>query len=456
MEFFYQDALRWSYGFDNPNKAAVLWACALPLAWAAWTVMGRRRPVARRWAASVLGAVVVLGVAFLLFKTYSRGGAVAGMAGVAYVVGRTARGPGARPLWSHALLGLGVMAVFFGVGLGARSIEPLREGGDASVENRITLWRAALRMAVDRPGGFGAGNSGSAYMNWYQPLEMTAAYRTMVNSYLTALVEWGWAIFVPLALLAGFAWSWADPGRSGSSGRVWAAGLRGAVLAFAVAGGFSTTMEDGRLWVLPGLCAAGLITWTAAERRSWRAGLPGAAGALGVCVVLFAGGLVGGNPDGLRRAFDAHGNVSLVPSAAGKVEPWEVISSRDVFGDVSGKLLRALATTLGESVVVSAQPRTEATRLIVAGEGVRQVTPPGRVEQLVLLAPAEVSVEQARQWIGAAKRVRIFVPEIDEDGRADFWRSVGNADQIVVLEGVGVRVDWVWSDVIEELKTDPP
>ncbi len=33
MEFYYQDQLRWGFGFDNPNKAAALIASMLPLIW---------------------------------------------------------------------------------------------------------------------------------------------------------------------------------------------------------------------------------------------------------------------------------------------------------------------------------------------------------------------------------------------------------------------------------------
>ena len=29
-EFFYGETLRWSFGFENPNKAAVIFACPLP------------------------------------------------------------------------------------------------------------------------------------------------------------------------------------------------------------------------------------------------------------------------------------------------------------------------------------------------------------------------------------------------------------------------------------------
>ena len=75
-------------------------------------------------------------------------------------------------------------------GLGARSTEAL--GQDASVGNRMELWNSALQMAAENVHGFGSGQSGEQYMQWYQPLDRQEGYRTMVNSYLTFLVEQGW------------------------------------------------------------------------------------------------------------------------------------------------------------------------------------------------------------------------------------------------------------------------
>ena len=63
---------------------------------------------------------------------------------------------------------------------------------DRSISNRFELWKAAPTMMVDAPSGWGGGKSGQAYMNWYQPLDQHEAYRTLVNSHLTWLVELGW------------------------------------------------------------------------------------------------------------------------------------------------------------------------------------------------------------------------------------------------------------------------
>lgn len=465
MEYFYQDALRWSFGFENPNKAAVLWACALPLAWAAWVAVTRGR--GSGWL-RVLGGVVatglVLGAAFCLFKTYSRGGAVAAAVGVGYVVARCAGaamsgGPRGQWRWfaADAVLLAGGLALFVGTGLAARSAAPLAEAGDASVENRLVLWRAALQMAADHPAGFGAGTSGAAYMNWYQPVEMTAGYRTMVNSYLTALVEWGWPVFGLVALAAGFFWSWANPGGRSAAGATWAWGMRGAVLAFAVAGVFSTTMEDGRLWILPVLCVGLLAVGAARDGRSWRAGWPGMAAVAAGCLALVVAGSIFAARDAEWRKFAGCGvtaEVLIGPRGAGDAT-WEVIPDAVVLGEIPGRLLRSLAAALGERLRVGGPKNPTGRRVILAGEAVRSVElPPG--SDIILLAPASVPEEAARRLLGKAQRVRIFVPEIDEDGRSEFWTEVSSASpgpeiEVVVVEGVGTRLDWSWSQVLERV-----
>ncbi|NJR42905.1 MAG: hypothetical protein HC767_09845 [Akkermansiaceae bacterium] len=46
VEYFYGETLRWSFGFENPNKAAVIFACAVPLLWCILQLSWRLR---NRW-----------------------------------------------------------------------------------------------------------------------------------------------------------------------------------------------------------------------------------------------------------------------------------------------------------------------------------------------------------------------------------------------------------------------
>ena len=178
-------ALRWDLGLENPNKAAVLLACILiPLLYG--MLRTRKAWLALAFAATTLPA----GYAFL--RALSRGGFVAFAAGMAVVVLAALRHRTAISRWL-ALLGIAALlsAGAAWTGFAGRLAES-RPSRDASVGNRLVIWRATPQMMLDAPGGWGGGNAGAAFMGWYQPLARHERYRTLVNSHLTWLVEFGW------------------------------------------------------------------------------------------------------------------------------------------------------------------------------------------------------------------------------------------------------------------------
>jgi len=462
-EYFYREALRWNFGFENPNKAAVVFACLLPLGWMAWQLSWRLKHW--RITALAVSALFVLAASFCLFKTYSRGGAVAGGVALAYLM--IHRGIGRMPML-RVLSSVGLLAAILGMfvflGVGARS---LQVSEDASVGNRLVLWRSALQMAVENPRGFGGGNSGEAYMQWYQPLEMTAGYRTMVNSYLTFLVEQGWLVF-SLALLAFlFLWFWTAP-RSDSSGlgyREFSAGLRAAVLAFAVSGIFSTVMEEPVLWMIPGGC--GIALAFLAARNSRALSLPRiiwAAGSSAIVVAaLYGSGLVWSSQDPLHRKFrhtaSSEAMVELAPKEnRSSADPWLIIPDSAVMGKIHGKLIRRLSLETGKALLVSATmpayPQT--TRAILAGRAIEEI-PNFEGSALVLLNPATTESNLAGSVFSLKAQKLILLPDLDEDGRTAFWEklaenAVGKDLRVARIEGVGIQVDWGWDKVIESIK----
>lgn len=102
-------------------------------------------------------------------------------------------------------------------------------------------------MIADAPDGWGIGQSGFAYTQYYQPLETRFTYRTLVNSHLTWLVEFGragrFAYLAGWLLLLALTW---PPGLS--SPLPFAAWL-----ALGVAGFFSSVLEAGLLFAVPAL-----------------------------------------------------------------------------------------------------------------------------------------------------------------------------------------------------------
>ena len=178
-------AARLDIGFGNPNKTAALFAML-----AVWT-LSRAVRSSRAWLAWTFWiATSALGV--MLALTGSRGGVVAFAAGAAVV--------GAANLKSMlrlsrilpvVLIVAALVGAAFASGLSAR-MSKIAPGDDESVEHRLVIWRAAPAMIHDAPCGWGKGNAGEAFTNWYQPLDRRERYRTLVNSHLTELVERGW------------------------------------------------------------------------------------------------------------------------------------------------------------------------------------------------------------------------------------------------------------------------
>ncbi len=463
VEYFYGETLRWSFGFENPNKAAVLFACAMPLLWCLWQLSWKMRSNWLKIPALLVTAGGLLGAWYCLIMTYSRGGLVAAVVALVYLVGwALIRARKAEASWkrSNVWLSLLLIAALAGAtmwnGLGSRSTKAL--GNDASVGNRVELWNSALQMAAENVHGFGTGKSGEQYMQWYQPLDRQQGYRTMVNSYLTFLVEQGW--LWSGAVLLGFVlfWVWTRP-RNGEAVTI---ALRGSILAFLVAGVFSTTMEDWRLWIFPAACSVILVTLVVSKRKRMERThlLATGGGVLAVCVALFALGYLKSSRDPLKREFggdpDSRSVTSLAPAAPVNRSIGFIVDEV-VMGDQYARLLRELA--LGANVKILLGARTkDADRILCAGKSVHFHD---RFSQkpLLLLAPEKILAGELSLLATRSEPAEVLLPEIDEDGRVGFWEEVTEGAlaakfQKIALSGVGNRVDWAWEQVIEHLKPE--
>jgi hypothetical protein len=463
IEYYYGETLRWSFGFDNPNKAAVLFACAIPLLWYLWWSSWRLGRLWLRLPALLVSAGLLAGAWVCLIMTYSRGGLVAAAAGLAYMAGlglwqaRKRAAPCRKDvrLWLSVLLVCAMIGGTVWNGLGARSASAL--GNDRSVGNRVELWGSALQMAAENPAGFGPGKSGGQYMQWYQPLAHEQGYRTMVNSYLTFLVERGW--FLSLGILAAFMffWNWTRA----VEGQALVPALRASLLAFLVAAVFSTIMEEGRLWILPAATATLLAIVALRKRRVFhrRSLVPAMALALSACVALWLAGGFKSRSDSLRRDFGkigGHRTVTAVGPRNSAVSTLGCLLDEKIVGDQHARLLRELAMAAKVRILTGNGAKT-ADHILAMGCGVHLLGNPS-ASRLWLLAPEIVTPSQVSALSKSGKAVELILPEIDEDGRVEFWEGFANGTgkeqfSATSLPGVGNRVDWAWSDVIEIIKT---
>ena len=256
MEFFHGEHLRLDWGLGNPNKTATLIACLLVLA-----------HVIRHLLAGKRGNLIVFSGVFLalgicLIHTYSRGGIVAAIAGqFAYWAARS-RGKftwPSRPQWICGVILVVILSAYSAmpqVDAASRYTQGIGPGAaeDLSVTNRLRIWKDVPRMMVDAPGGWGLGNSGYAWMQWYQPLETRYLHRTLVNSHFSWLVEFGWiGRFLYLfgwGMILVIVFARHFPEEKKTERR--AAGIAtGIWIAFAVGAFFSSVAESWQLWVLP-------------------------------------------------------------------------------------------------------------------------------------------------------------------------------------------------------------
>ena len=455
VEYFYGEALRWSFGFDNPNKAAVLFACALPLLWYGWHVSWRIKKLWLRVPALLAAAGLMGTTWYCLIMTYSRGGLVAAVAALGFLLfhalwrERSALRDCLRSAyaWLSVFLLTAMLGAVIWNGLGSRSVEVLEN--DRSVGNRIELWGNALQMAAENPKGFGAGKSGEQYMQWYQPTDQDRGYRTMVNSYLTFLVERGWG--VSLLALLGFVmfWNWTRA----QNGQVLPLALRASLIAFLTAGFFSTTMEEGRLWILPA-CVIALMIMLAACQRSGlerRNLVLGLGLGLSSCFALWLFGFSKSQADPLLREFGQSGIVALAPRKSAWKKIGSLVDER-IVGSQFEKLLREMAME-GEMQIVLGDAAKVQDEVLLMGKGIEEWEKI-RAKRIWLLAPEMVSDAQVNLLKESEAKLALILPEIDEDGRVEFWESIAEdigIDEVNVhyLTGVGCRVDWAFSELIE-------
>lgn len=318
-------------------------------------------------------------------------------------------------------------------------------------------------MLAIAPGGVGEGNSGAFFMNWLQPLESQAGYRTMVNSYLTFLTERGVVAgavvgFVFLAILLLCQPKATDSPHTTDTVMACHASL----IAFSVAGFFSTTMETGWVWA-PAVLAFGLLL--ALTLRRGRASRFRPTPALGVAALL-AVGLVAvlwgaGWVLQMRNPQVVHYDGEILEIRNRHPEPGslgEVLVRPDesVMGATYGKGVRALLEGKPLRMTVGAESFTGNETIhwgVAAGTEVSSLPPCRRI---LLLAPEVLSDEATRELLATHETVLIFLPGYDEDGRVAHWRKTAEAHprkiQIVPLAEFGNDLTQAWPEIIRHLQ----
>ena len=183
MEFTFDGIVRQGFGFYNPNHAAALICAIFPFLWG-WKKYA--------W----IGWILTFLLTVPLVMTYSRTGVlVLGFELAAYfIIFKTKN-------WKLiAAIASGILLILFTGGIFGRFAI------DKAVSNRPEIWIAGLKLYAANPLGVGLSNSGMIVSNFM--LENIQC-RTMVNSHLTLLAEFGifagffWFSFIFYALFTG-------------------------------------------------------------------------------------------------------------------------------------------------------------------------------------------------------------------------------------------------------------
>ena len=480
MDFAFQDHIRWSLWFDNPNFAGAFLAGLIPWLWfPLWRLAEDKRWIMRMVYIGVWLAHMALW--FLLVKTYSRGAVAAVLAALCCWAWKSRRDR-TRIIW---LSGLMVLLLFSLVTHGDQRLINGIFTPDYSVANRWVVWKGGLQILADNPKGIGSGNAGEYFMQWYQPLSMTAAYRTLVNSYLTWAVEYGIVVFGALAFLFILAWrmtsvSGKEEFPANQSAFMLGITARASLTAFMVGGLFSTIFECKSLWLIPAASMATLILigiqcrrrrspGMALWREAGRHGLIAGALALLLAFGLLTAGYAVNREDGLSRKF-LGGKSVLIRSRQGSADQNVLfLVDKNVIGANYGKLIRRVCEQHGCNAIAVWGEETMRNRAINDRLWrVKDIVAAGRTvneelfsaldldgSRLILIAPEPFKHDGDRASILKADRIAVFLPGLETDGRARWWRKAFDPlpanVRFVELEGIGIEVSWKWDDITKQL-----
>ena len=179
MEFTYGGMVRLGYGFYNPNHAAALICALLPFLWE-WCFRTEQKLI------RIAPILLTLLLTAALIFTFSRTG-IAVMILEALLYGALKRKINWKWIGAFAVVTL-ILVFLSGVWMRFRL--------DGAVMNRPKIWLAGLQLFAANPLGVGGGNSGKLATAFLLPDGIQC--RTLVNSHLTFLVEYG--------IVFGFIW----------------------------------------------------------------------------------------------------------------------------------------------------------------------------------------------------------------------------------------------------------
>jgi len=465
--FYYHGRLRWSYGWATPNYAGAFLATIEPIIWlSAGLIYNKSRPKT----SGCFQFATELAFWFMLARTYSRGSIVAAFG--ARATWQATRGDLASiKKWAGYLLA--PVACIRAGGLGGRIYNTVATA-DPSVEHRLELWTAGLRMLAASPWtGWGAGKSGIMYMNWYEPPGHTEIFASMVNSYLSLAVEHGLPVFCLIIFVLGClvyggisaAKSAAKTGRAAQALALAAAAS--VCVAWSAANLFTNLWTVPSLWIVPGAA----VCVMAGCRGTWQELgadkiLRGVVLSLGAGLLLFIAGLALERRSPVMIRHGGHDTITLEPRMISpedkRLPAMEIWPDPLVLGAFPGRQFRAwlLQPDGPERLVVRAQtgdmedgtkPAPDKRILVFTGRQASclQAIQLFTSDRIILLHPVKLGREDLGPLRG--HQAVVVLPAIDQAGTNDGVKNKAGAlgAKILFSPGVGLDLGAVWPGIMK-------
>ena len=374
-----------------------------------------------------MALILFTGLGICLIHTFSRGGIVSLGCGLLPLLWMAP-----RP-WSRKMIIAVAAAVWIIVGASiflqadSRYMQGIVKE-DRSITHRLEIWEKAPQMMVDAPTGWGLGQSGTAYVRWYQQMEGNEGFVSLINSHLTWLVEigWGWRFLYLYGWLTVLSLCWPN------SELPWFSVPLGIWLAFGTASIFTHVAESPWLWILPGASFV-IVLGVRIRRHVWLSlsVWPAIAGVSAVSLLLVY--WIGSSHQELKIRGSSH----EVIIGNGKPEIWIVINPV-IMGERYGKVIRRYFQTSGKTTSLGIVSKLEDLpeggdfTVVVAGSvqnadfiNLRQRT------KLILLNPTFTPSEIE---FNKSKSVSVYLGEFSQSPAFYAWTDLGVVKNI---EGKG-------------------
>jgi len=481
MTYYYGDNLRFDLWFDNPNHAGIFLVCLIPFIWWGLKESGR---INTRWiyrTVFVVGWVLHFTMLYFLAMTYSRGSFVALLIAAIYWVGQVAVSratnhsggshPSAKNSFTIFIRAVIVSILFFIVMAivtqsGYRVVQGLG-GEDDSVGNRLIVWKGGLEMIAENPSGVGYGRSGDYFMQYYQPLGMQTGYKSLINTWLTGIAEWGITVSGVALFFVIFIFCLSREGmiRKGQ-GTLGVITLGSSLIGFLAGTFFSNITPIWSLWILPLVCLmilgvnAFMYVRTQGKGVSLKPFYTGMVITISLIFLVVSTGIWLGNDNPLSIKESPDGQIIRIcpKDTSNPSKKWLVFIDSRVWGSHYGHAMRELAELHHLELLICTDKKLGKfeglDRVIISGGHIDQL--PAILESyqaadyLVIipsLAPPPSAVEHPR-----FQKVKVILPGMDPLLCQEWQSKVSGPDQLLILPGIEQNIMWAWQEVKDSLK----